>query len=145
MGGFRSFLPWTFSFHNIRWSAEQAEVPIVISMFVLALGIANLPAQEGVIGTWEALPKPGVLTMERLNFTREGQLWTGSTLVGDYAVVGNIVRAKSRFGDRHTYAVLNDGRLCAYPEASLNPYAAQETDKLGRGLCYRKTRQTSEV
>lgn len=118
---------------------------MLISLMVLALGANEAPRRDAFVGTWEPVPVPGVLTIDRLTFTREGRLWAGATnFIGDYTVDGTTVRASSRFGDTHAYAITTDGQLCVYPGPALTPLASDEATNRRQGQCYRKVARTPE-
>lgn len=113
---------------------------MLVSILTAALLSAS-PAAPDLLGTWQALPSPGITTIDQMTFTRDGRvLGGGDSFIGNYSVSGRQVTVPSPMGTL-IYVRTNEGRLCVPPGRGLEPIAgALPTDKQYM-ICYHKVDQ----
>ncbi|MDO8322129.1 MAG: hypothetical protein Q7T23_04230 [Phenylobacterium sp.] len=110
---------------------------MLIEILAAAL-LSGSPESSIVLGTWKALPMPGVNTIEHVSFTSDGRmLEVRGGLIGPYWVTGNRVTVSSDMGTL-SYERTNDGRLCVVPGEGFEVLAGAVSANESYTVCYRQ-------
>lgn len=113
---------------------------MLVSILTAALLSAS-PAASDLLGTWKALPTPGIATIDQMTFTRDGRVLGGrNNFIGNYTVRGRRVTVPSPMGTL-IYVRTSEGRLCVPAGRGLESVAGSLPTDHQYMICYHKLDQ----
>lgn len=116
---------------------------MLVSVLAAALVSGSPAASDDLLGTWKAMPTPGIATIDQLTFTSDGRVLGGEdSFIGNYTVSGPRVTVPSRMGTL-IYMRTSEGRLCAPAGRGVEPLAGSLPKGHGYIVCYHRLKQPS--